>query len=478
MIAAATPTSLEAFQLLMDGAVALAKMESNGIRVSLDYLDRATEKVNVKIAGLKESMEADDVAEVWRKRFGNSTNLGSRPQLGTVLYEELGYRSVGLTTKGTRERTDESALEKIDLPFVRNFLKIESLKKTKATYLDGLRREVVGDRVHPCVDLNIAVTFRSNSSKPNFQNQPVRDPEQAELIRPCYVASNDRRLVEVDFSSIEVRTMFALHKDPTMGKYLHDPTTDMHRDTSMGIFLIDDWESILPEHRKTVRYWGKSGYVFPAFYGSVYFQCAPRIWEESEKLKGPKGIPMRRHLRSKGIKELGPCNPKQDPRLGTYEAHIKKFDTDFWEKKFPVYNQWKKTWYNRYLEKGWFRSLTGFKYSGLMKRNDTINYANQGTAYHCQLWCQIRIQRWIDKKNLKTKIVGSIHDSLLFDCPENELNRLMNACVRIMTEELPAAWKWIICPLEVEIECSDYEGSWHSKAPWAKGKDGIWGPKE
>lgn len=462
---------MEAYKLLEQGTLALAEVEASGIKIDVDYLERTIRKVDRKIKKLYEALTSDDVYERWKKRFGEKTSLGSRHQLRTVL-EGMGHKFNEKTAKDNF-KTDDGALRKLNIPFVSSWLEWDRLKnKVRTTYLGGIQREVVDGYLHPGFSLNTVTTFRSSSSEPNFQNLPIRNPEHGKIIRSCFIPKDGQALVEIDFGGIEVRISACYHRDPTMLEYICDPTKDMHRDMAAECYL-------LPTNQvsKQTRYCGKNMFVFPQFYGSVYFQCAPALWEATTKLKleTNDGKPLREHLREQGIRKLGKCNPKEDSVEGTFEHHIKEVERNFWQERFPVYASWKDKWYRRYRERGYFDMKTGFRCSGLMRRNDVINYPVQGAAFHCLLWCLIKLQKEIRKKKMGTKIVGQIHDSVLFDSPKEEVGTILDMATETMTKKLPAAWKWIIVPLEVEADVS-FE-NWHAKVPWIK-KDGKWGPKE
>jgi DNA polymerase I-like protein with 3'-5' exonuclease and polymerase domains len=107
--------------------------------------------------------------------------------------------------------------------------------------------------------------------------------------------------------------------------------------------------------------------------------------------------------------------------------------------------------------------LTGFICKGLKKKNEIINYAVQGSAFHCLLWALIRIVLFEIKKRrrLKSLIVGQIHDSLVGDVRENEVESFKEMVIEVLTELLPEEWKWIIVPLVVEIAV--YQKSWAEK---------------
>ena len=483
----------KALQLLMEGTEALAVIEGNGIRVDVEYLDRAITETDHRIVEITETLKKEDIYRTWEKRFKHKANLDSRPQLAEILFDvmKLPYPVSDRTETG-RYRTDGAVLQKVKIPFVQEYLKLTHLKKDRETYLGGIRREVVDGLFHPSYNLHLASTFRSSSGADredsrterdlNFQNLPVRDPARAEMIRQAFIPREGCHLVEVDFSGIEVRIACAYNKDPNLKRYIEDPTTDMHRDTAMELFSL----GVDQVEKRTTRDWTKNRFVFPEFYGSVYFQCAPHIWEAVVASEGK--IPgadttIRGWLEKQGIKELGDCNPRGRPRPGTFEFRVKEVEELFWKKRFTVYDQWKKDWFAAYQKNGGFKTLTGFWIGaiggkqGLLKRNDVSNWPIQGAAFHCLLWTLIQLTKEIRKRKMKTKVVGQIHDSVIADVPEKEIQDYLEMAKRIMTVDLPKAWTWINVPLDTEAEVCPLGGSWHTKEVWEK-VGGIWCPKK
>lgn len=383
-------------------------------------------------------------------------------------------------TKTGRPKTDEEALSKVDIPFVKKYIALEKLRKARGTNLKGIQKETVNGFLHSIFELNTARTYRSSSSHPNFQNFPVRDPKIAKLIRRCFIPREGGRLVEIDYGGIEVKVAACYHKDPVMLEYINDPTKDMHRDMAAQCFKCEPGQV-----DKSVRYCGKNMFVFPQFYGAFWRECAESLWDAIDRmqLELPDGTPMRKHLARKGITDLGQAishyedsrgtsTTKQGSGPGRIEArsgfykHISNIETDFWENRFKQYDKWRKEWYQDYLEKGYFDTITGFQIAGVYKRNEVINYPVQGSAFHCLLWSLIRLVKLIRKYKMKTKIVGQIHDSLLLDVPTKELHTILEMCKDVMTQQIRKAWPWIIVPLEVEVEVTPVNGSWFDKAPW------------
>jgi DNA polymerase-1 len=231
------PTTPDAYQLLHDGSLALAEVESNGMRIDVKRLDRTMEKCDEKIRRLKVQLEEDEVGRAWKKEYGGKTNMGSRSQLSHMLFDVIGCESKWRTKTG-RHRVDEEVLEGLDLPFVRHYLKLESLKKLKGTYLQGVKRELAGEWLRPSFNLHLARTHRSSSDSPNFQNIPIRDPNIGKAIRSCFIPRDGHVLVEIDYGALEFRICASFWKDTSMVAYASDPKLDIHRDMAMECYKL------------------------------------------------------------------------------------------------------------------------------------------------------------------------------------------------------------------------------------------------
>jgi DNA polymerase-1 len=371
----------------------------------------------------------------------------------------VGYDVQGLTATGGAS-TNRTALERIDDPFVRQYTEWAELMKADSTFLAGIERETVDGFLHPIFNLHIVKTFRSSSEAPNFQNFPVRNPKISKLIRNCFIPREGRRLVEIDYGGIEVKVAACYHKDPTMLTYIHDPTKDMHRDMAAEIYKC------LPSQvNKMLRYTAKNRYVFPEFYGSYWEKVGPDLWEAMDLYKltinvDGEEVSAKKWLKKHGIGELG---GGKLPGPNSFMAHIKKVEADFWGRRFPVYDKWRKNWYNEYMRTGGYRTLTGFYIQGLYRRNDVINHPVQGSAFHCLLWSLIELQKELKQRRMKSKIVGQIHDSLVGDVVEKEFDKYLKLAKEVMTERIREVWDWVIVPLEIEAEASEVNQSWFHK---------------
>ena len=281
---------------------------------------------------------------------------------------------------------------------------------------------------------------------------PIRDPLQGKLIRRAFIPSEGCRLVEIDYSSIEVRVAAAYHRDPQMLTYLTDPESDMHRDTAADVFLLDK-----SEVTKQMRQIGKT-VVFASFFGDYYIGLAQQAW----KMMRRDAPELLEHLKSLGIHSLGKCDPETPPAPGTFEKHMQTVEKQMWEERFPVYNQWRKDHYREYCNRGWFKNYTGFTFSGVLRRNVVINSPVQSSAFHCTLRSIIRLTDML--KGTGAKIVSTIHDSIILDVPECGFDDVVETCLAVMTAELKREWTWLDgIPIEAEPEACDVGQSWYDK---------------
>jgi DNA polymerase I-like protein with 3'-5' exonuclease and polymerase domains len=474
----------DAYRLLHEGQIALSEIENNGCRVDKDYVERGHRETQARIRELEADLRKEPVYAIWRRRFGEKTNVASPDQLASIVFGEMGYRPT-VDTKGRRwgdrqgdadgrASASEAALEAVPEPFLKRlYLPAQKLRKANGTYLGGLLREMVQHAdgnwyVHPNYNLNTVETFRSSASDPNYTNVPTRNQEIGELVRRAYISRPGFQLGELDYGQIEVRIPCCYNFDPTLIEYVCDPAKDMHRDMAAQIFLLDN-----PRVSKELRSHVKNKVVFPTFYGSYYAQIAPSLWEALERfgltvegVKKADGTPLtvREHLAANGIRELGACDPEQEPKPGTFEHHLKVIEEDFWGRRFAVYSRWKKDWIAAYYRDGGCRFLTGFVMRGPHKRNDITNYCVQGVAFHCLLWSLVKIVRILRKYKFRSVVIGEVHDSINLDVHPAERDDVFHLCSRVMTEDIKVWAPWLNVPLVAEAEVCPIDGSWFEKA--------------
>jgi DNA polymerase I-like protein with 3'-5' exonuclease and polymerase domains len=140
---------------------------------------------------------------------------------------------------------------------------------------------------------------------------------------------------------------------------------------------------------------------------------------------------------------------------------MKEVEADFWDNRFRVYRDWKKSWVHKYRKRGFLQMFTGFICSGEMGRNEIVNYPVQGTAFHCLLKTLIETDKYQEAEEWDSKIIGQIHDSLIMDVLPDELDRIKQVLKMIVEEYIPSIWgDWIIVPLSIEVEEYGVDQPW------------------
>lgn len=447
-------TIADARRLFMEGQEALSQVESNGMRIDTAYLDRMIIESADKISQMEVDLKKDEVWQQWKKKYGEDANLDSGEQLGNILFNVMGVECKAKTATG-RPKTDADALEQVDFPFVRKYLKYGKLRRTRTNNLIGIRNETVNGILHPVFSLNLVKSYRSSSSLPNAQNFPIRDDFLARLVRQAFIPRDGHVLLEVDMASAEVRVSACYHNDPRMVEYIHK-NHDYHKELAMQCFKLP-----ADQVTKNVRGTAKANFVFASFYGDWYINICQNLWNAiaKDRLSRVDGVGLYDHLAEQGITELGGL--EKIPVPGTFEAHIKSVYDDFWNVRFPVYSKWKEDWWQAYLKNGYCQSLTGFIFKGIYRRNEIINYPVQSGSFHCLLWSLIQINNWLNEKKMKSMIIGQIHDSIILDVYLKELDDVLSKCYQTMTRDIRQTWEWITVPLEIEGAVS--EKNWYEK---------------
>jgi len=452
-------TTMDAYQLVHDGILALARAERQGIRLDYEYCKIKRKHLERKIEFYQKKIEDTKFYRRWNHIYGAKTNIYSNHQLSKILYKVLKIEPSKTTDTGMGS-TDEHTLSQIDIPELKLILQMRKLSKIKETYLGSFMREYNEDGcIHPSFDLHTVRTFRSSGSNPNFQNIPIRDDEAMKICRRAILPRPGHLLMEADFSALEVNVSQFYHKDPVMKKYLLDKDSDMHLDMAKQIFMLDEMDRSLPAH-KTLRNAAKNGFIFPQFYGDYYGNNAKSLadwatlpqegrWKKGSGIQLPDGTHISDHFRGKGITSFN-----------SFLDHLQAVENDFWNRRFRKYHEWRKSQVARYRKKGYLKMLTGFECSGVMRRNEIINYPIQGTAFHCLLFTFIRLDEIMRQEKWDTKLIGQIHDSIIMDVDPDELDHVQETAHRIVREDLPAKWNWIIIPLEIEIDVYGIDKPW------------------
>ena len=444
-------TTADAYKLFHDGALAMADITANGIKIDEDKLHANYRKLGVKIKHYTKKLDQYEEIKKWKKKYGKSFNLDSDDQLRDILFNEFDYEPYSHTETG-QEAVNQEALNEIGIPFAKEIIYLNSLKQTRNTFLKNIINETNKGFLHPHFNLNFAISFRSSSSSINFQNLPSRDKEMAKIAKDCFIPREGGHLVELDYDGIEVAGSAMLHRDP---QFIYDITHgDMHTDVAKQIFWLDELDKHATTHEKNMRYATKNGFVFPQFYGDYYGNNAIALWNNMDyfNLHTRDGVPIRKHLKKHGIKNFK-----------AFENHIKEIENDFWNNRFPVYKRWKDQIYEEYTKTGKFKTLTGFEFSGVMEKKYVTNYIIQSLAFHILLWSCIRLNHILKTEGWRSKIVGQIHDSLMIDVPSEELNDLLVLANRVMTKDIAEEWDFINVGLGIEADATPLNRPWSEK---------------
>ena len=464
-----TPISLEAYRLLHEGTIALGHVEQMGLHIDIDYCESKAAHLSRQIKRLEKELQESELISVWKEAYGSKFNMKSPEQLANVLYnpKHMDIEPLSFTDgecnkckgkkstcefcrgSGQNPSVDEEALEATGVDDLKTLVRIRKLYKMKDTYILGFLREQVDGVVHQIFNLNIARTYRPSTEAPNLANVPKRDPEAQKICRRAIKARPGHKILSADFKGIEVAIACCYNKDPQLIKYVSDKKTDMHRDMAMQLYMLPQTDV-----NKHIRHSSKNQFVFPEFYGDYWRNCADALWVSAHK---------ETHVLSSGMGLVEHLNKKDICSLEDFEEHVRKVEKHFWNKRFKVYTEWKEDWREAYYERGYFDSLTGFRYQGVMDRNQIINYPIQGSAFHCLLQCLIWIDEDSKKENWDSKVCNQIYDDIMIDLHPKEEKMVRDRIKLYMTERLPEFWKWIIVPLEVEIETSPINGSWYDK---------------
>jgi DNA polymerase I-like protein with 3'-5' exonuclease and polymerase domains len=156
----------------------------------------------------------------------------------------------------------------------------------------------------------------------------------------------------------------------------------------------------------------------------------------------------KKHLKSKGY-----------TTLEKYTEIVKEAEYQFWNVRFKQWGDWKQQNWKQYVKNGYIDSYTGFRAQHIMSPMQAGNIAIQGSASHCLLYTMNYIYKHIKKLGLKSKIIGQIHDSIVFDLYTDEQD-IIHAIVKKALDSLRDHWDWITVQLIMEYEQTPIDGNW------------------
>ncbi len=460
-------TTQDAKELFLQGTIALSDATIQGMRVDVPYVKKQMKYLKKKCGMLTEEFAETPLGKKWLKTFV-SPKWGSDDQLRNILYDKEKLTPTKMTDpskmhpKG-QPSVDNETLELLGkaVPDIKPFMQYKKLIKVRDTFLAGILREQVDGILHPFFHLHKVKTFRSSSSNVNFHNQPNRDKMQKKIVRRSFLPRPGYHFMACDFSGIEVAISCCYHKDPKMLNYVRHPElNNMHTDMAVQLYMLDKY--VKGGSEKMLRKGAKNGFVFPQFYGDYFVNNAASLaaWGElpTKGAFGKKdgrllctGKHLGDHFRSKGLTQYD-----------DFLEHVKNVENDFWNNRFKGYRDWKKQNVAQYYKKGFLKTLTGFTCSGVMGKNDINNYPIQGSAFHALLKTYIETFRRLNLKGFKSKLIGQIHDELVFDTHPDETYDVLQIVKDIATKWLLEQYSWLIVPMVVEANIFEVDNNWAS----------------
>jgi len=369
----------------------LFRMERTGVLVDADVLNAQGRDLGERVNALEQ--EAHRLA-------GTPFNLGSPKQLCEILFDRMKLPVRKKTATG-QPSTDEEVLQELaaDYPLPKVLLEYRALSKLKSTYTDKLPTMVNSrtGRVHTTFSQTTAVTGRLASIEPNLQNIPIRTPD-GRRIREAFIAPPGHALLSADYSQIELRIMAHLSEDPALLRAFKEGD-DIHRVTAAEIFGVPpaDVSAHLRRYIKAVN--------FGLIYGMSAFGLAQQL--DIERSAAQQFI---------------------DKYFARYPGVAQYMQRT---RELARANGYVETVFGRRL---WLPDINA---AGGPRRaaaeRAAINAPMQGTAADLIKLAMIAVQGWIEREKLGTKLLLQVHDELVLEVPEGELDRVKRELPGLMS---------------------------------------------
>ena len=376
----------------------LAEMEYKGVLVDKKMLEEYSLSLGKKVDALVK--EICDLA-------GEDFNVNSTKQLGVILFEKLGLPVIKKTKSGYS--TDVDALEKLknEHPIIEKILEYRTLSKLKATYVDGMLPLINGEtkRIHANFKQTVTATGRISCTDPNLQNIPIRTELGREL-RKIFIAPEGCSFIDADYSQIELRVLAHISGDETMIEAFKNGE-DIHAITASQVFGVP-----LEEVTKQMRSEAKA-----VNFGIVY-----------------------------GISDFGLAS-----NIGINRKKAKIYIEKYFE-KYPNIKKYMDSEKEKCKELGYVETLWGRRrYVPEIKSNNfnvrqfgervAMNAPIQGTAADIIKIAMVNVFDELKKNNLKSKLILQVHDELVIEAPDDEVETakeiLVNCMENVIKLKLP-----------------------------------------
>ena len=381
----------------------LADMELTGVRVDRDMLIEMQEALAEKIAILEEKIFFET---------GEKFNISSPKQLGEVLFDKMGIPYPG--KKKATYSTESAILEKLvdDYPVVSTILEYRTLTKLFNTYVEPLESYIEEDgKIHTIYKQTLTRTGRLSSVEPNLQNIPARE-EEGKLIKKAFISEEGASFMSADYSQIELRILASISGDETMIQSFNNDE-DIHRRVAADIHGIP-LEEVTKYQRSTAK-----AVIFGIVYGISGFGLGENL-----------------HISSKDAKAFIEKYYEMYPKVKEYMDNIK---AEAYDKGYV------RTVYNR------IRYIDELKSAVYMVRSGgeriALNTPIQGTGADIMKIAMVNLWNELSKKNLKSKLILQVHDEVILNVYDDELEEVREIVRRNMEEVAE-----LKVPLKVEIE--------------------------
>ena len=383
-------------------AKVLANMEIEGIRVDKKVLEEMGTEIKIKLEILTRDIY---------NYAGEEFNINSPKQLGEILFDKL--KLPGAKKNKNGYATDIDVLKKLtEYPIINKILEYRALAKLYSTYIDGIINTIREDgKIHTIYTQTLTRTGRLSSIEPNLQNIPMRS-EYGRLIRKAFIPENNSVILSSDYSQIELRVFAHLSGVNDLINAFKEGV-DIHTKTAMDIFKVP-MEGVTKNMRRQAK-----AVNFGILYGISSYGLAEDI-----------GIPV------KEAKEF--INKYFETYPGVKDYMDKEIDE---AKK----NGYVKTIMNRK------RVIEELKSSNYMVRSMgermALNTPVQGSASDILKKAMVEINNIFEKKNIKSKMLLQVHDELIFNVYNDEIDKVKDIVYNTMTKVFE-----LKVPLDVDIE--------------------------
>lgn len=393
------------FEMELPLSRVLAEMELHGVRVDRDRLLDLGEE-------LKE--QAESLTRQIYELAGTEFNINSPKQLAEILYDKLGLPVLKKTKTGYSTSAD--VLEKLapQHEIVEKILHYRQIMKLISTYVEGLLKEIDPEsgKIHTRFNQTITATGRLSSTEPNLQNIPIR-LEEGRRIRQVFVPSEPGwQILSADYSQIELRVLAHLSGDESL-KQAFSEDMDIHTKTAMDVFGVpeDEVTSLMRRQAKAVN--------FGIIYGISDYGL-------SQNLNIPRKVAaqfIERYFQSyPGVKEYMDRVVEQARKDGYVTTMLNR---------------------RRYLPEIRSRNYNRRTFAERTAMNTPI----QGSAADIIKTAMVRLHREIKRRRVKSRMLLQVHDELIFEVPEEELEEMKNLVRTVMEQAVPLS-----VPLKVDIQ--------------------------